>query len=147
MATVNPWFGTAETRHTLSLPKRTVTLPPWDATVYTPDPPPSHRGPPALGSGGRTVGDGRGGGGDGVSRGCCDVRDGVGPGGGAFFLVGVGLGEGRALSVAAGREDDGSSLGADCATGAVGRVEPTTKWIVRTTAVTLAVVHDSQMIR
>jgi hypothetical protein len=46
-----------------------------------------------------------------------------------------------------GRGGAGSSFGAVCATGAVGRVEPTTKWIVMMTAVTLAAVQDSQMIR
>ncbi|MEV5518413.1 hypothetical protein AB0L50_36910 [Streptomyces flaveolus] len=79
------------------------------------------------------------------SRGVSRVRDGVGRG---FSLVGEGLGEeGFTLGDGAGRGDTGSSCGADCATGAVGRVEPTTKWIVRMTAVMLAAVHDSQMIR
>ncbi|PZT71391.1 hypothetical protein DN402_04100 [Streptomyces sp. SW4] len=144
---MKPRCGTAEIRHTLSSPKRTVTLPPSDGTVYTPDPPASHRGPPALVSGGRDAAVGLGGGGEGVWRGGADVRDGVGAGDGVVLRLGDGLGDGRALSVADGRGDAGSSLGADCATGAVGRVEPTTKWIVRMTAVTLAVVHDSQMIR
>ena len=31
--TVNPWFGTAEIRHTASSPNRTVALPPSDGTV------------------------------------------------------------------------------------------------------------------
>ncbi|MEV6786483.1 hypothetical protein AB0M96_29480, partial [Streptomyces sp. NPDC051098] len=58
---------------------------------------------------------------------------------------GVGLGErdGRAEGVG----EAAKSSGADCATGAVGLVEPTTKWTVNITAVTLAVVHDSQMSR
>ncbi|MFH8974393.1 hypothetical protein [Streptomyces sp. NPDC017890] len=75
------------------------------------------------------------------------VRAGVGLG---FRLVADGLGEGFAVLDGVGRGDAGgagSSFGADCATGAVGRVEPTTKWIVMMTAVTLAAVHDSQMIR
>ncbi|AKZ60016.1 hypothetical protein SAM23877_6971 [Streptomyces ambofaciens ATCC 23877] len=75
------------------------------------------------------------------------VRDGVGLG---FRLVADGLGEGvRDLDGEGRGAADGaaSSCGADCATGAVGRVEPTTKWIVMMTAVTLAAVHDSQMIR
>ncbi|MGW8066283.1 hypothetical protein ACVV2G_29395 [Streptomyces ziwulingensis] len=73
--------------------------------------------------------------------------DGVGPG---FRVVADGLGEGSAVGDALGggaAGAAGTSLGADWATGAVGRVEPTTKWIVMMTAVTLAAVHDSQMIR
>ncbi|WP_239080925.1 hypothetical protein [Streptomyces coelicoflavus] len=76
------------------------------------------------------------------------VRDGVGLG---FRLVGDGDGDGDAegftVREAVGRGEAGSSFGAVCATGAVGRVEPTTKWIVMMTAVTLAAVQDSQMIR
>ncbi|RZU15037.1 hypothetical protein [Streptomyces sp. BK239] len=33
VVTVNPRFGTAETRHTASSPNRTVALPPSDGTV------------------------------------------------------------------------------------------------------------------
>ncbi|MFI5855483.1 hypothetical protein [Streptomyces parvulus] len=72
------------------------------------------------------------------------VRDGDGLG---FRLVADGLGAGFAVLDGAGVGEAGSSFGADCATGAVGRVEPTTKWIVMMTAATLAAVHDSQMIR
>ncbi|MEV8127327.1 hypothetical protein AB0P07_25090 [Streptomyces sp. NPDC085944] len=77
------------------------------------------------------------------------VRDGVGRG---ARLVGDGLvcdGLGVAVTVldTVGRGGAGSSFGAVCATGAVGRVEPTTKLIVMMTAVTLAAVQDSQMIR
>ncbi|MET7617374.1 hypothetical protein [Streptomyces sp. NPDC005408] len=59
--------------------------------------------------------------------------------------VGSGLGEalGRGVSEACG--EAAKSFAADCATGAVGLVEPTTKWTVIMTAVTLAVVQDSQM--
>ncbi|MFB8750577.1 hypothetical protein [Streptomyces parvulus] len=71
------------------------------------------------------------------------VRDGDGLG---LRLVADGLGEGFAV-LDGGAGEAGSSFGADCATGAVGRVDPTTKWIVMMTAVTLAAVHDSQMIR
>ncbi|WP_202437178.1 hypothetical protein [Streptomyces sp. SID5910] len=79
------------------------------------------------------------------SRGSSRVGEGVGRG---FSLVGEGLGDGgRVLGDGVGRGATGSSRGADCATGAVGRVEPTTKWIVMMTAVMLAAVHDSQMIR
>lgn len=72
------------------------------------------------------------------------LRDGVGLG---LRLVADGLEEGSTVLDGPGRGDCGGSLGADCATGAVGRVEPTTKWIVMMTAVTLAAVQDSQMIR
>ncbi|MEW2448310.1 hypothetical protein AB0896_12200 [Streptomyces parvulus] len=72
------------------------------------------------------------------------VRDGDGLG---LRLVADGLGEGFAVPDCAGVGEAGRSFGADCATGAVGRVEPTTKWIVMMTAATLAAVHDSQMIR
>jgi hypothetical protein len=78
------------------------------------------------------------------SAGFSPVREGVGLG---FRLVADGLGEAVAVFDGVVRGDCGSSFGADCATGAVGRVEPTTKWIVMMTAVTLAAVHDSQMIR
>ncbi|MDN3248748.1 hypothetical protein ACFW4O_18610 [Streptomyces mutabilis] len=99
--------------------------------------------PPPVGVGGgavRAVGVGVGLG----SGGCSLLRDGVGLG---LRLVADGLGEGSAVLDGLGRGDCGGSLGADCATGAVGRVEPTTKWIVMMTAVTLAAVQDSQMIR
>ncbi|WP_369176000.1 hypothetical protein [Streptomyces mutabilis] len=99
--------------------------------------------PPRVGVGGgavRAVGVGVGLG----SGGCSPLRDGVGLG---LRLVADGLGEGSAVFDGLGRGDCGGSLGADCATGAVGRVEPTTKWIVMMTAVTLAAVQDSQMIR
>ncbi len=146
--TVNPWFGTAEIRHTPPPPNRTVALPPSDGTVYTPAPPSSHprsppSPPPPVGCGGgvvRRLGVGVGVG----SGGFALVRDGDGLG---LRLVGDGLGEGFSVLVTVGRGDVGSSFGAVCATGAVGRVEPTTKWIVMMTAVTLAAVQDSQMIR
>lgn len=141
---MKPRFGTAETRHTPAPPNRTVALPPSAGTVYTPAPPSSQPGSaPPVGEGGgvvRAVGVGVGLGSGGFSL----VRDGVGLG---FRLVGDGLGEGFAVLDGVGRGDAGSSFGADCATGAVGRVEPTTKWIVMMTAVTLAAVQDSQMIR
>ncbi|MFB8248431.1 hypothetical protein ACFY3O_19555 [Streptomyces sp. NPDC001046] len=84
------------------------------------------------------------------------VGSGVGLGRGAALLLGgglglrllaEGLGEGFAVADGVGRGDSTGSLGADCATGAVGRVDPTTKWIVRMTAVTLAAVQASHMIR
>jgi hypothetical protein len=141
---VKPRFGTAEIRHTPLPPNRTVALPPSDGTVYTPDPPSSHPGspPPAGGRGGvvRGLGVGVGVG----SGGFALVRDGAGLG---FRLVGDGLGVGFTVLETEGRGGVGSSFGAVWATGAVGRVEPTTKWIVRMTAVTLAAVQDSQMIR
>lgn len=72
------------------------------------------------------------------------VRDGDGLG---VRLVGEGLGVAVTVLDTVGRGGAGSSFGAVCATGAVGRVDPTTKWIVMMTAVTLAAVQDSQMIR
>ncbi|MCX4584985.1 hypothetical protein [Streptomyces sp. NBC_01481] len=76
-------------------------------------------------------------------------------GGLSVFLGGFGLGDGRlgvgsglgeALGVAeACGEAVVKSFAADWATGAVGLVEPTTKWTVIMTAVTLAAVQDSQM--
>lgn len=143
---MKPWLGTADTRHTPWAPNRTVALPPSDGTVYTPEPPSSHPGspPPAGDCGGvdRAVGVGVGVGLG--SGGFSGVRDGVGVG---FRLVADAAGEGFAVLEGVGPGGAGSSFGADCATGAVGRVEPTTKWIVMMTAVTLAAVHDSQMSR
>ncbi|MFI1753095.1 hypothetical protein [Streptomyces sp. NPDC020571] len=81
----------------------------------------------AVGSGGRTL-----------------VRDGSGLG---FRLVGDGLGVAVTVLETVGRGGAGNSSGAVWATGAVGRVDPTTKWMVMMTAVTLAAVQDSQMIR
>ncbi|AIJ17912.1 conserved hypothetical protein [Streptomyces lividans TK24] len=145
---MKPWFGTAEIRHTPSPPNRTVALPPSEGTVYTPAPPSSHPGAPApaggrgavvrgLGVGvGATVASG--------SVGSALVRDGDGLG---LRLVGEGLGVAVTVLDTVGRGGAGSSFGAVCATGAVGRVDPTTKWIVMMTAVTLAAVQDSQMIR
>ncbi|GAA4988140.1 hypothetical protein GCM10023257_30080 [Streptomyces hyderabadensis] len=143
---MKPWFGTAEIRHTPPPPNRTVALPPSEGTVYTPAPPSSQPGPPppagvreavvrALGVG---VGVGAG------SGGAWLVWDGVGLG---ARLVGDGLGVAVTVLETVGRGGAGSSFGAVCATGAVGRVDPTTKWIVMMTAVTLAAVQDSQMIR
>ncbi|MZE41870.1 hypothetical protein GTY49_02475 [Streptomyces sp. SID5477] len=145
---MKPRSGTAEIRHTPPSPNRTVALPPSDGTVYTPAPPCSHPGsaPPAGDRGGVVPGLGVGVG-VGVrvgSGGSSPVRDGVGLG---RRLVGDGDGEGFTVRDAVGRGEAGSSFGAVCATGAVGRVEPTTKWIVMMTAVTLAAVQDSQMIR
>lgn len=144
---MKPWLGTADTRHTPLRPNRTVALPPSDGTVYTPEPPSSHPGSPPPGEGCRGVERAPAGGDVGVglgSGGFSLVRDGVGPG---ARLVAGGLGEGVTDGDGVARGEAGSSFGADCATGAVGRVEPTTKWIVMMTAVTLAAVHDSQMTR
>ncbi|CAM5432023.1 putative protein OS=Streptomyces tendae OX=1932 GN=GUR47_05680 PE=4 SV=1 [Streptomyces tendae] len=62
-------------------------------------------------------------------------------------LVGDGLGVAVTVLETVGLGGAGNSLGAVWATGAVGRVDPTTKWMVMMTAVTLAAVQDSQMIR
>ncbi|MEU0373834.1 hypothetical protein ABZ070_26945 [Streptomyces sp. NPDC006283] len=77
-------------------------------------------------------------------RGFSDVLDGDGLrvlGLGLGLREGLGRGDAETCGAAA------KSFGADCATGAVGLVEPTTKWTVIITAVTLAAVHDSQMSR
>ncbi|MEV4332007.1 hypothetical protein AB0K02_15995 [Streptomyces sp. NPDC049597] len=80
-----------------------------------------------------------------AGRGFTVVGDGLGVavrlGFGLGFGDGLGRGDADAWGAAA------KSFGADWATGAVGRVEPTTKWIVIMTAVTLAAVHDSQINR
>jgi hypothetical protein len=48
-------------------------------------------------------------------------------GGLGLRLIAEGLGEGSAVVEGLGRGDFSGSRGADCATGAVGRVDPTTK--------------------
>lgn len=125
-----------------------MALPPRDEMVCTPEPPSWQPWFPAgFSSDGGSCGLGvaRGVGGR-DSRGLPAVFVGVGSGCRREALgEGVGLGErvGRAEGVGEAEK----SSGADCATGAVGLVEPTTKWTVNITAVTLAVVHDSQMSR
>ncbi|WP_432055959.1 hypothetical protein [Streptomyces sp. bgisy022] len=144
MLTVNPWSGTAEIRHTRPPPKRTVAFPPCEGTVCTPEPGPAHPVSPPP------VSDGRGAGLDagarvGVGSGAASaVRDGDGLG---LRVLGDALGEGAALRGGADRVAAGSSSGADWATGAVGRVESTTKEMVTMTAVTLAAVQDSHISR
>lgn len=147
---VNPWLGTAEMRHTPPLPKRTVALPPWDAMVCTPEPPsahpaaaPSAPGPGVTGGGAgvvvRVAGEGL------VVRGSAVVR--VGAALGLREGVGLGVRDGEADGDGEAAGEAAKPSGADRATGAVGLVEPTTKWTVSMTAVTLAAVHDSQMSR
>ncbi|MGW7286320.1 hypothetical protein ACWGH4_12645 [Streptomyces sp. NPDC054847] len=118
--------------------------------MCTPEPPSSQPWPLSGGAAGSSS---RGGGvvraaGVGVAvRGFSVVGDGDGD---RVRTLGVGSGLGEGEGPAAGEDDRGDaakSLGADCATGAVGLVEPTTKWTVSITAVTLAAVHDSQMSR
>ncbi|WP_241965297.1 hypothetical protein [Streptomyces sp. MH60] len=114
--------------------------------MYTPAPPSSQPGSPPLAGGRGAVVRGLGVG-VGVavgSGGRALVRDGSGLG---FRLVGDGLGVAVTVLETVGRGGAGNSSGAVCATGAVGRVDPTTKWMVMMTAVTLAAVQDSQMIR
>ncbi|WP_327326857.1 hypothetical protein OG735_33395 [Streptomyces sp. NBC_01210] len=111
--------------------------------VCTPEPPSSHPCTwfaPDGSSGGRRVFRATGVGD--ALRGFSVFLDGAGAGA-ELLRAGVGLGEtlGRGVAEAA------KSVGADCATGAVGLVDPTTKWTVMMTAVTLAAVHDSQMSR
>ncbi len=124
-----------------------MALPPWDGTVCTPEPPSSQPWDGFAGDGSsvpggvvRAAGAGVGG------RGFTVVLVGVGAGLGRD-LLGSGLAEGLGRTVAEGREEAAKAVGADCATGAVGLVDPTTKWTVIMTAVTLAPVHDSQMSR
>ncbi|WP_345620067.1 hypothetical protein [Streptomyces ziwulingensis] len=122
--------------------------------MYAPYPPSSHPASCPAGSRCRGAREAAGAGvGAGLVRGGADevagpvraeVRDGAGEG---FLLVADGLGEGSALRLGAGFDAADGPPGADCATGAVGRVDPTTKWMVRMTAVTLAAVQVSQMIR
>ncbi len=83
--------------------------------------------------------------GGGVGRGFSVFSEGIGSGLRDALGLGAGLREGLARSE--GRADTAKSVGADWATGAVGLVDPTTKWTVMITAVTLAAVHDSQMSR
>ncbi|MGW7356300.1 hypothetical protein ACWGI0_06415 [Streptomyces sp. NPDC054802] len=118
--------------------------------VCTPEPPSSQPRPSADGWAGVSFG---GGGvvraaGVGVAvRGFSAVFDGVGDG---VRTLGVGRGLGEGEGAAAGEDDCAEAMkssSADCATGAVGLVDPTTKWTVIITAVTLAAVHDSQMSR
>ncbi|WP_251074834.1 hypothetical protein [Streptomyces sp. ISL-12] len=124
--------------------------------MYTPDPPSSHPAaarPLASGCRGgavRAVGAGVGVGvgvGEGagvVHREVPAVREGAVPG---RSRLGDGPGERVWLRSGVGPGDAAGSCGADCATGAVGRVEPSTKWMVRMTAVTLAAVQHSQSSR
>ncbi|MFI2372120.1 hypothetical protein [Streptomyces sp. NPDC018833] len=124
-------------------------MPPWDEIVCTPEPPSWHPSPGSTpdGSDGSAGGGGvvRGAGAGVTGRGFAVVGDGLGVAVRLGFGFGFGEGVGRADTEACGAA--AKSLGADCATGAVGRVEPTTKWIVIMTAVTLAAVHDSQISR
>lgn len=111
--------------------------------VCTPEPPSSQPSPPEFapdcsGEGG------------GVVRVTGDAVGGLSVFLGGFGLgvdrLGVGSGLWEALGVAEACGDGAvKSFAADWATGAVGRVEPTTKWTVIMTAVTLAAVQDSQM--
>ncbi len=148
---VNPWLGTAEIRQTPPLPKRTVALPPWAEMVCTPEPP-SWQPPPEGAAGGfvdgggavvRATGVGVGGGGGAavVRAGAGEVVRGLGLG----FGEGDGEADGDGEGEGAADGDAGKGPGADWATGAVGRVDPTTKWTVSMTAVTLAAVQDSQI--
>lgn len=138
---LKPRSGTAEIRHTPRLPYRTVTLPPWEGTVYRPAPPSAQsralfevlvRGAPAealAGVGDAAEGDGRC---EGEGEGLADAL------GEAVLGAGVPACHAGGVSM---------TVGAERATGGVCRVEPTTNWTVASTAVTLAAVHDSHMSR
>lgn len=133
-----PGSGTAETKHTLSLPYWTVTLPPSEGTVCSPGPPPhleaDGRGVDvtgvrvAVGEGVRVVG----GGDDGDAGGVV----------GAFGVVAT-----DEAGTPTRTDGEGYTACTDRAAGGVGRVRPITKYTVSITAVTLAAVHDSHMRR
>ncbi|MFE9029712.1 hypothetical protein ACFYOA_26240 [Streptomyces iakyrus] len=119
--------------------------------MYTPAPPSWHPEPSSVPAGAPGARVGPVGAGVGVGVG-------LGPVAGLLLRGAAGLGvrlltgkvgEGVAVVGPGRAEVPGvlGALGADCATGAVGRVEPTTKWIVRMTAVTLAAVQASHRIR
>ncbi|MFG2712377.1 hypothetical protein ACGFX2_17755 [Streptomyces goshikiensis] len=133
----------------MSLPYRTVALPPVDGTVCDPAPPPPQpwtgvvRGVPA---------------GEGSDPG---AREGERE---ALAVAAAGVetcgpeaeGDGEALAEAEGEPEteaegeglgEGNMVGADRATGGFGRVEPATKSTVAMTAVTLAAVQDTHMSR
>lgn len=110
--------------------------------VCTPEPPSSQPTPPGFAPDCSWEGGG-------VVRVTGDAVGGLSVFLGGFGLgddrLGVGSGLGEALGVAEARGEAVKSFAADWATGAVGLVEPTTKWTVIMTAVTLAAVQDSQM--
>lgn len=137
-----PGSGTAETKHTLSRPYCTVTLPPSEGTVCSPGPPLHFEA------------DGRG-------AGVTGARVAVGDGDGEGVRV-VGGGDEGDAGVVAGAfgvvatdeagtptrtDGEGYTAWTDRAAGGVGRVRPMTKYTVSITAVTLAAVHDSHMRR
>lgn len=145
--TLNPSAGTAEIRHTLSLPYRTVALPPVDGTVCDPAPPPPQpwtgvvRGVPA--------GEGRG---PGAREGEREAAAGVESCGleAEGDAEGLAEAEGEPEPEAEGEAEalgERNTVGADRATGGFGRVEPATKSTVAMTAVTLAAVQDTHMSR
>ncbi|KAF4409832.1 hypothetical protein CRI70_03530 [Streptomyces sp. Ru87] len=140
---MKPPFGTAETRHTSSSPKRTVALPPADSTVCTPEPSSRQSAGPPLGLGPAVAGGvllvGCGAGVRGVSE-----RVGF-DGGDEDGEARVGLGSGVRLGVRGRLVEEAKTVGASRATSGVGLVEPTTKCTVRMTAVTLTEVQESQM--
>lgn len=144
-------MGTAETRHTPPLPYLTVAWPPSDWMVWTPTPPCSQYAvdPETACRYEVAVGEAV----------AAEAVRGVGD-----FFVAVRVGAGRweadtAAGVLAGAglvartvgdavaDGETKTVGAERATGGVGLVEPTTKWTVRITAVTLAAVQVSHMSR
>ncbi len=145
--TVKPRTGTAETRHTPRSPKRTVACPPADSMVCTPAPPsqsvkaPGPLGGAEVAGGGAVLRLGRGvAGGDGFR--VVAARDGE--------AVGVGVvvrsprdGTGSALGLGGRLVEEVKTVGADRATSGLGRVDPTTKCTVSSTAVTLTAVQES----
>jgi len=142
--TVKPRVGTADTRHTSSSAKRTEAWPPADSMVCTPEPPSRQSVAPVSGreeplSGGALVGFGAGFGGASVALGDDVVGVGV--------LERVGVGSGVLLGPGERLVAEANTVGAERATRGAGLVDPTTKWTVSTTAVTLMAVHESHMSR
>lgn len=139
--TVNPRVGTADTRHTLLLPNRTDACPPldWMVCTFAPSGQFGSWVTPPLGE---PLGD-RDGPGDaeGVALLVTDGR------GEALLVAGEGLGFRLRLRSPTSADGWANTVGAEWATGGVGRVEPTTNRTVSTTAVTLTAVHENQMMR
>ncbi|MGP4002550.1 hypothetical protein [Streptomyces sp. 8N706] len=115
--------------------------------VCTPEPPSPQSPPPAVGPAppgpGFAVFEGAG-----VGRGVLLVADGLGEGLEVGLpMLGDRLGFGGLLGRCVCPDGEAKTVGAERATGGVGLVDPTTKWTVRITAVTLTAVQDSHMSR
>ncbi|CUM35691.1 hypothetical protein BN2537_347 [Streptomyces venezuelae] len=135
-----PGSGTAETKHTLSRPYWTVTLPPSEGTVCSPGPPlhfeADGRGVDVTGA---RVAEGDG---EGVR-----VVGGGGEGDAGVVVGAFGVVATDEAGTPTRTDGEGYTAWTDRAEGGVGRVRPMTKCTVSITAVTLAAVHDSHMRR